>query len=367
MRWERWYKGGMRRRGRTLGAAVLAVAVTVGAGMVSVRADDDPALEPVDARELLSSVIEASLRGAPISGEVETTFDLGLPELPGSMGGIAGAPGVLASFTGDQRWKVWSSPDGLRVAHLLQAREQDLVVNRDEAWWWDSAEMRAIHLDPADLDPGWPDVASTPNGSPAPPVDPVALATALIRGASPCASLSQEGTYRVAGRDVYVLALSPSSSGSLVGSIRLSVDAQTRLPLRVEVRSIGGDDAPIAAGFTSVSFDPIDPAMCSFEPPPGATVSEASEVAEASGADEATGDAEGAGPAAITDARVFGGCLGVVVALRLDGRLPDAAAGLLPFAGPLSSAIAVERSDHTWVLAGLVDADALEARAATLP
>ena len=134
MRWERWYKGGMRRRGRTLGAAVLAVAVTVGAGMVSVRADDDPALEPVDARELLSSVIEASLRGAPISGEVETTFDLGLPELPGSLGGIAGAPSVLASFTGDQRWKVWSSPDGLRVAHLLQAREQDLVVNRDDAW-----------------------------------------------------------------------------------------------------------------------------------------------------------------------------------------------------------------------------------------
>ena len=367
MRRERWYKGGMARRGRTLGAVVLTVAVTVGAGMVSVRADDDPVLEPVSARELLSSVIEASFRVAAISGEVETTLDLGLPELPESLGGIAGTPGVLASFTGDQRWKVWSSSDGLRVAHLLQAREQDLVVNREDAWWWDSAEMRAVHLDLADLELGTPGVAFTSTGSPAPPVDPMALATALIRGVSPCASLSLQGTDRVAGRDAYVLALTPSSAGSLVGSIRVFVDSQTRVPLRVEVRPTGGDDAPIAAGFSSVSFDPIDPAMFSFVPPPGATVSEASEGAGASGADEATGEPREAGPAEFTDARVFGSCLGVMVAIRLDGRLPDAAAGLLPFAGPLSSAIAVDRGDHTWVLAGLVDADALEARAATLP
>jgi hypothetical protein len=42
-------------------------------------------------------------------------------------------------------------------------------------------------------------------------------------------------------------------------------------------------------------------------------------------------------------------------------------AGILPFEGPLSSAIAVDRGGHTWVLAGLVDASALEARAAELP
>jgi hypothetical protein len=354
------------RRGRPVGvAALLALAVTAGAGVASVRADDDPALPPVDAEQLLASAIEASSHPVTISGDVATTLDLGMPELPASFGGGAGAPSVLASFTGDQRWKLWSSPEGLRVAHLLRAREQDLVVNADDAWWWDSADLRALHLELADLRHrlGLPDAAAS-TGSPASPVDPVSLARELIRGVSPCASVSVQGTDRVAGHDVYVLALTPLSQDSLIGSIRVSIDADTRLPLRVEVRPAEGDDAPIAVGFTSVSFDPIDPAMFSFDPPPGASVRDAADLA--SGAEDAAGTDAPAEPA-VTDMRVFGGCLAVIVAARLDGPVPPRAAQLLPFAGPLSSAIAVARGDHTWVLAGLVDADALEARAATLP
>jgi hypothetical protein len=73
------------------------------------------------------------------------------------------------------------------------------------------------------------------------------------------------------------------------------------------------------------------------------------------------------GAPSVVDGRVFGGCAGVIVAVELDGPLPANAARLLPFAGPVGSAIAVDRGGHTWVLAGLVDAGALEARAAELP
>ena len=359
-------------RARVLGAATLLALLTVaGAGVASVRADDDPVLPPVAADRLLSSAIEAVSRPGAISGDVATTLDLGVPELPAPIAGGAGAPAVLASLLGDQRWKVWSSADGLRVAHLLPAREQDLVINREEAWWWDSAELRAVHLDLGALreETGVPPAGAASAATPS--LDPVTLARALIRGVAPCASVSVQGTDRVAGRDAYVLALIPLSPGSLVGSVRLSIDAETRLPLRVEVRTTAGDDAPIAAGFTSVSFDPIDPAMFAFEPPADADVSDVSDPTTAAdqtdGEDVAGGDMAGGEMPAITDMRVFGDCLGLVVAARLDGPVPQDTAQLLPFAGPLGSAIAVDRGDHTWLLAGLVDADALEARAAALP
>ena len=360
-------------RARVLGAAaVLALVVVAVAGIASVWAVDDPSLPAVTADDLLASAIEAASRPVTISGDVSTTLDLGLPELPGIVGG-AGVPGALATVVGEQRWKVWSSPEGLRVAHLLPAREQDLVINARDAWWWDSAEMRAVHLDFAAFRHG---SGIPPEGAgsvlPASSMDPVALASALIRGVSPCASLSVQGTDRVAGRDVYVLALIPLSSDSRVGSVRFSIDAQTRLPLRVEVRSTAGDDAPIAVGFTRVAFDPIDPAMFAFDPPAGTEIRDASDP---SAAGDAGGGADGVGDdaagmdatPAITDVRVLGDCFGAVVAARLEGPLPSSAAQILPFAGPLGSVIAVDRGDHTWLLSGLVNADALEARAAALP
>ncbi len=354
MRQQRYRRAGVA-------IALAAIALVAGTGAVVVRAEDDPVLPAVTAQDLLASAFEAASTPTSVAGDVSTTLELGLPELPMSAGSGVGMPGVLASFTGEQRWKVWSSPDGLRVAHLLPAREQDLVMDREDAWWWDSATLRAIHLDLAELHEAVAGEASSAPPS-AMPMDPVALARALMDGLAPCASLSVQGTDRVAGRDAYVLALIPLSSDTLVGSVRVSVDAQTRLPLRVEVLAADGD-APISAGFTSVSFSPIDPSMFTFDPPPGADVRDLRDIA-ASGLDERPPAPEAP---AISDVRTFGTCLGAIVAVRLEGSSPAEVARLLPYSGPLASAIAVDRGGHTWILAGMVDADALEARAATLP
>lgn len=347
-------------RARVIAAILLTTIVVAGLGVTVVRADDDPALPAVSAQELLASTIEAASHPVTISGQVTTTIDLGLPELPTSLTTGVGVPGVLSSLTGTQRWRVWHSPDGLRVAHLLAAREQDLVVNRDAAWWWDSADLRAIRLDLASMRSAAGDGPSAETGT---PFDPAGLARTLIRGMAPCASVSVQGTTSVAGRDAYVLALTPLTQDSLVGSVRFAIDAQTRLPLRAEVLPRGGGEPALSAGYTSVSFDAIDPAMFAFDPPPGATVRDAGDLAR----DAATPDTSGGGLPSVMDGRVFGECAGVIVAVELDGPLPANAARLLPFAGPVGSAIAVDRGGRTWVLAGLVDASALEARAAELP
>ena len=62
-------------------------------------------------------------------------------------GGIGGgALSALAFVTGDQRYKVWRSADGVRIAHLLDLSEQDLVVSTSDAWFWDSSDMSAVHF-----------------------------------------------------------------------------------------------------------------------------------------------------------------------------------------------------------------------------
>jgi hypothetical protein len=366
---ERWYKGSMARWGfrRRLGTvAAIALLVVAAVGVTLVRADDTPALPPVSAESLLSTTLRALADpSVTISGSVTTTLDLGLPDLPAAVGG--GATGAVTTILGDQRWRVWRSPDGIRVAHLLPAREQDLVVNPGEAWWWDSAAMTAIRFPfPPGGDTGHDPVAAPVAGSSF-PADPAALARATIEGLQPCASLSVQGTTSVAGRSAYVLALTPLTTESRVGSVEIAIDAGSRLPLRVEVLPRAGGDPAIAAGYTSVSFDPIDPGMFRFSPPPGATVRDAADLAKEEPAAGGPGQSASSDLPAVTDVRTFGDCLGAVVAVRLDGSVPAQAAALLPYAGPLASVVAVDRGDHTWVLAGLVDLSVLEDRGAGLP
>ena len=125
--------------------AALAVA---GLGVANVRADPTPDLPPIAGDELLASTLGALARPFTIAGDVDTHVDLGIPQIPasvsgGSGGGIMGAVNLVA---GDQRYKIWRSPDGVRVAHLLPFAEQDVVVNQHDAWFWDSSDMSAIHL-----------------------------------------------------------------------------------------------------------------------------------------------------------------------------------------------------------------------------
>ena len=108
-------------------------------GVSVVRADPHPGLESVTPAGLLASTLAASARPVSVSGDVSTRVDLGLPALPTGLGG--GEMGAASLLLGDQRFKVWRSPDGIRVAHLLDLGEQTLVANHREAWWWRSDGM----------------------------------------------------------------------------------------------------------------------------------------------------------------------------------------------------------------------------------
>jgi hypothetical protein len=345
---------GRRRFGIVALVAALAVAAI---GVASVRADPAPDLPPIGGEALLASSLAALVRPFTISGDVETRFDLGIPQIPSSVtGGGGGVMAALSLVTGDQRYKLWRSPDGVRIAHLLAFSEQDLVASTSDAWFWDSSDMSAVHLGFPGMNIGSPAAAAVHDA------DVLEFARRMLEAVAPYADVSVDTTSPVAGRPTYELVLTPDSTLTLIGRIAVAIDAATRLPLRLQVFPRGSDSPAIEAGFTSASLDPIDPSIFSFTPPAGTTVRQAADVIAA-----ARAPADGEGEPPVSDPVFFGRGFDLRVALRLGSALPEAAGALLPYAGPLLSAISVDRSGRTWLLIGPVSVATLEKDAAALP
>jgi len=100
---------------------------------------------------------------------------------------------------------------------------------------------------------------------------PAAIALMLQRLA-PLGSLTMDDQTTVAGRAAYVLAFTPAAPDTAIGSVRVAVDGEKYIPLRLQVFSKAGAEPTLQAGFDSVSFDPIDESRFTFTPPEGAEV-----------------------------------------------------------------------------------------------
>jgi outer membrane lipoprotein-sorting protein len=345
---------------------VLVVVASAAFGVSKVRAQPAPSLPPVTGDQLLASSIAALAAPHSVSGDVRTRLDLGLPEIPPSLSGAAGGVGitnVLGSVVGDQRFRVWSSPDGIRVQHLIDLQEQDLVANHSEVWFWDSATSTAAKLRAAGVAVAVP---APPTDVPAQMAnaDPLVLAKHVLDLASSCGEVTVSDPAVVAGRDAYVMRFTPASRATLVGDATIAIDAQTRLPLDVSITPRGGAGPAVEAGFTSVSFGAIDPSMFTFTPPSDATLRDVTDEVSAVVASAAHRKDIPSGEQRPVAA---GSCLDTSVAVPLMHPLPPEVANLLPYSGPLESAITVERGGKTWLLAGPVDVATLQGRADALP
>ncbi|MEJ6573737.1 MAG: hypothetical protein QNL78_01245 [Actinomycetes bacterium] len=79
---------------------------------------------------------------------------------------------------------------------------------------------------------------------------------------------------KVAGRGAYQLTMAPSSTGSLVESVSLSIDATTGLPLAVVVKAVGQSAPAFEVAFESITFEKPDASNFNFVSPAGAKVEE---------------------------------------------------------------------------------------------
>jgi outer membrane lipoprotein-sorting protein len=214
---------------------------------------------------LLTKVAGAHPDG--MSATFEQRSDLGLPALPtGSLPDGDAVASALTMLTGDHTVRVWlAGTEHAKVALVDGSSETSVIRNGNEVWAWSSEKQRAEH---ATITPG-----ERPGPS-ATPTSPTEAVQRLLDAVEPSTNVATSGTGYVAGRAVYQLVLTPKDDASLVGQVRISVDAETFVPLGARVIADDGSDA-VRIAATSVDFSRPDDAIFAFTPPPGAEVTEA--------------------------------------------------------------------------------------------
>ncbi|MEU7901660.1 hypothetical protein [Actinoplanes sp. NPDC049118] len=252
-------------------AAAAVVVIGGGAAAGTIVASAEPSLPERSAAQLLVDVQNAKVDG--LSGTVVQTADLGLPSLPG-LSGATGGTDIMKLVAGSNTARVWyAGEDKARLALMGTLGETDLIRNGSDVWLWRSSDSTATHFKlPADGKDKTP--AALPTGVPSTPQEAADAALAAI---DPSTAVSTTGAAKVAGRDAYELVLTPRDTASLVGQVRLAIDAKEHIPLGVDVYAKGANDPAFRVAFQQVSFEVPDAEQFTFNPPPGTKVNTPSE------------------------------------------------------------------------------------------
>jgi outer membrane lipoprotein-sorting protein len=286
----------MSRKLWTVVAIAVALIVALTIGLVAARAQSSAKLAKLSAAELLNKMAQAGHNGGVnrISGDVSWTNDLfGSAGVQLSNQGPAQSP-LLASGSG----RVWAQDGDLRFESQGSGGDQITVIDsgRHLAWTFDSSvnTVTKYRLPAGSAAGGEP--ASPATAHPLPSTTATFGPAQIERGIqqmAPYAAVSITGTERVAGRAAYILQLTPTAKDTAFGSLRVAVDGETYVPLRVQAYAVGSGKPAFAFGFTRVSFGRIDAGLFSFTPPAGGKVT-VQDLAKQAGANDKGAGSTGA-------------------------------------------------------------------------
>ena len=251
-----------RRARWAVPAGALVVTGGVLAGSLISVAQAAPGLPARTPAQLLAQVADSST--PPLTGTVVETASFGLPRLPGTQN-----PTSLASLlTGSHTVRVWySSAQHFRLAAPGQLSESDLFRDGSTAWLWQSTKNSVTEF-------------SLPAHQATPPTPtPVALtpqqaAQQVLAAVRKTTVVRVDPNVMVAGQAAYELVLAPKDSRSLIGQVRIAVDGQNGVPLRLDVFARGARSPAFQVGYTFIQFVTPAPGDLSFTLPPGAQVTE---------------------------------------------------------------------------------------------
>ncbi|MFF7197751.1 outer membrane lipoprotein carrier protein LolA [Streptomyces sp. NPDC008079] len=259
-----------------------------------------PSLPTLTAEQLLTKVAASDTQ--TVSGSVKVSTDLGLPDvLSGGaasslFGGAASAAGpsgkdgkgsaaapqaqLTQLLAGSHTLHVAADgPDRQKVSIIEPTAEYSLIHNGTEVWGYDSGSNEAYHATaPADAKGGADSRARSQDF----PATPQAAAQQVLKAADGTASVTVDGTARVAGHSAYQLLVTPQHADkTTVGAIRIAVDSKTGVPLKFTLSPKGGGKAIVDIGFTKVSFGKPSASTFTFTPPKGTKVTEAGKESDA--------------------------------------------------------------------------------------
>src|ERR1022692_2753886 len=256
----------MARWGVPAGAVALTGVVVAGFAMSGAQAAPSlPSRTPV---QLLAAVNSARVL-PPMTAVIQESAALGIPDLP-SFG--SGDPlSALSWLSGSHTVKIWYADQAhVRIAVPVQLGESDVRRDGRNVWYWNSQANQATHLV---LPAG---AATAPQGSSSDlsgtPPTPQQVAKQALAAIGPTTRVGLQQNVTVAGQPAYQISLAPKDSRSLIGEIRIAIDAQRALPLRVQIFARGSGSPAFQVGFTSLQFGTPAAANFAFTAPAGAKV-----------------------------------------------------------------------------------------------
>ena len=291
----------MRKRSIIIIAiAALLVAAGVSVGVWQGRAQGEPSLTAVTPAQLLTNVEQHAKDVASVSGAVSWKNDLLSLSMLSSFGGQTAGDFTALLTAGSGR--VWVENGKIRFE--IQGSGGDTTITGDSngLWVYDSSKNTATEYTlPAQTATQGAETSTTiaPTGA----TDPVTAMESVLQKLAPTASLTVSDAVKVAGRDCYVLSLVPKASTTIFGSVQVSIDAETYLPLKISVFAKGDTKPVLTAGFTSVSYAQIADSIFAFTPPATATI-EHKTLSLPSGfaaGEQATGSSDAAAKASSSD------------------------------------------------------------------
>jgi outer membrane lipoprotein-sorting protein len=259
--------------------AIAISAVIAGVALVAPLAANASAGLPSRTPAQVLELVQQS-RVSAMSGTVEQTADLGIPQIPsGLVSSNASLSSALELLTGTHTARVYlDGPTKVRVQVLDKLAERDVIRNGSDVWLYSSSDHTATHLTLPATTPG-ADKAKA--ATPGPVQTPAQLADRFLSVIDPSTTVAVGKDVTVAGRSAYDLVLTPRGSDTLVGSVSIAVDGQTGLPLSVAITARGESNPALSVAFTSLTIGAPDAGLFSFTPPKGSTVKEQTVKAEA--------------------------------------------------------------------------------------
>lgn len=325
----------MSRRSLISVLVVVLAAAALAIGIAASRAQGSTATLPTIApAQLLARVAAAQQTTKAVSGSVAWSNGL----IPGSdltslFGGSGAAPTSLTGLLMGGSGRLWIQQGaGLRLESQGSGSDFVLVAGKNGLWSYSSATDSATQYAPP-AGAGKPTAGASPSPA-ATSVNPVSAITKALQHFAATGAVAVSGQTTVAGRQSYVLTVTPTSTTTTFGSLRVAVDGTTFVPLRVQVFARGDTTPTLSAGFTSVSYRSLAGNLFTFTPPAGANVRHTSLPSPQGlmgGAGSQTRPAAQPAPLTLTQARARAAGYGLVLTLPRQDSLPAS----LPFAGAM--------------------------------
>ncbi len=245
-------------------AALLVVGGTGGIMAATASADTLP---PRSAEQLLVDLQQTNVDA--MSGTVVQTSNLGI-DLPGM--GSSGDASLTSLISGTHTLDVWySGSDKARLRVQGSLDETDVIRNGANVWTWSYKGKTATRRTMSAQEMAKPDVGKAPADLPKTPQE---AAQKVLSALEPTTKVSTATAPDVAGRPVYELVLEPQDAGSLVHEVRIAIDGDKHIPLRVDVLT-GSKEPAFEVAYTAVNFNRPDDTEFDFKAPPGTKVTEA--------------------------------------------------------------------------------------------